>query len=75
MLTERRAEYRRVEELRGKSADVSVRDRGLFEERNVPKAEDSLDRMRQWVRSVENSMVRREQSEVRENRNMMEFLR
>ena len=44
---------------------MSVRDRGLFLERNVPKRTDSKDKMREWVRSVQGSMDRLEETERR----------
>ena len=62
---EERTLWGRVESLRGKSSKVSVRDRGLFLERNVPKRTDSKDKMREWVRSVQGSMDRLEETERR----------
>ena len=64
----------RISELKGREAEVSARDRVLFDERNVPSEGDSLDRMNQWVRSVENSISRMQRIDGRSNRKMSEFL-
>ena len=51
---ERRVMQARIEELKRREADVSARGRSLVEDRNVPQGVDSLNRMRQWIWSVEN---------------------
>ena len=72
------AEEKRIREqiaqLKERSTEVSIRDRKLFDERNAPSDGDSLDRMVQWVRSVENSIERMKKVENRGNRRMSEFM-
>ena len=68
-----KAEYEAVERLREMRMDVGVGDRRLFEQRNVPKPGDALDHMKQWVRSVENAILRRRRDEKRSNRKVREF--
>ena len=62
---EERALWSEIEELRQKSGEVSSRDRGLFLERNMPKRNDSKDKMKEWVRGVRGSMERMAEVERR----------
>ena len=46
---ERAELYRQIVELRDRSADAFLRDRGLFDNQNVPKVDDDLNRIKQWL--------------------------
>ena len=46
----------------------------MFEEENIPNRGDAVDRMKQWIWSVENSIARAKRMEVRSNRRMTEFV-
>ena len=73
--TERRAMQETIVKLRSREMDVSASDRRLFEKRNAPKEGDSLDRMRQWIRSVENLILRRERFEIENHKKIREYLK
>ena len=66
--------YIQIIELKERSNDVVACDRGLFEERNVPKEDDDLNRMKQWLRGVKGSILRREKIDEIQNKRMSEFL-
>ena len=53
--------------------EVGAANRRLFEKRNVPKPGDALDQMKQWVRSVENAILRRRRKEEKSNQKVREF--
>ena len=64
----------RIAGLKERSTEVSLRDQKLFEEQNVPGNKDSLDRMVQGMRSVENSIERGRKVENCENRRISNFM-
>ena len=66
--------YLQIVEFTERRNDVVARDRGLFEDRNVPKPEDDLNRMKQWLRGVKGSIKRREKIDEIQNRRMSEFI-
>ena len=59
-----------VGRLRERITEVRANDRGLFEERNIPKEGDDLARMKEWVRSVQGSIERSERIERATHRNI-----
>ena len=62
--------WQEITDLATRREDVVVRDKKLFEARNVPNAEDDLDKMKQWVRSIKCSIRRRVNREMREIQNI-----
>ena len=50
-------------------------DRSLFLEQNIPSANDGVDRMEQWVRSVKNSIERRKDTEKKTHRRIDQYFR
>ena len=71
---ERRRLQEEIRDLRIRDAEVSARDRNLFEERNAPRGCNSIDKMRQWTRSVKNSILRKERFDLRGQRVMRTYL-
>ena len=61
--------------LKEKKYETGVTDRSLFLEHNIPSANDGLDRMEQWVRSVKNSIERRKDTEKKTHRRIDQYFR
>ena len=62
-----------MSDLRGRDMEVSVKDRALFNGRNVPEADDDPTKMQEWIRSVKGSIKRREELESREHRDLRSY--
>ena len=62
-----------VEVLKMKRDEVGAADRGLFRTQNIPNAENGIDKIDQWVRSVRNSIERRRERDERSHRRIEEY--
>ena len=70
----RRVLLKRVEEMCRRELDVGAEDRNMFSDRNVPKCGDTEEAMEEWLRGVENYILRRERKEQAENRKIVDYL-
>ena len=67
---EERQAWEAVCKLRERAMEVGAADRSLFERRNAPAEGGDLVKMSEWVRSVKNSIGRKEKLELKGQRRL-----